>query len=148
VSGLSRAYIIRRHVMPRIAGPIIIQGALVAGGALLAQAGFAYLGLLGQPPAPTWGGMLNDGLNSIALDPWLIWPPGVVITLTVLALGMLGDAIRDVTAETWTAPVRRRRRRRPAASGRAGQATTPEPGLATEGRPTLLSVEGLGVGFR
>jgi peptide/nickel transport system permease protein len=146
VSGLSRAYIVRRHVLPRIAGPIIIQGALVAGGALLAQAGFAYLGLLGQPPAPTWGGMLNDGLNSIALDPWLVWPPGVVITLTVLALGMLGDAIRDVTAETWTAPVRRKRRRR-AAAGRAGQSVTPKPGPATEGRPTLLTVDGLGVGF-
>ena len=144
VSGLSRPYIIRRHVLPRIAGPIMIQAALLAGGALLAQAGFAYLGLLGQPPAPTWGGMLNDGLNSILLDPWLIWPPGVVITLTVLALGMLGDAIRDVSAETWMAPVRRSRRR-PVVSGRAGQASTPEP--AQEGRRALLKVDGLGVGF-
>jgi peptide/nickel transport system permease protein len=145
VSGLSRPYIIRRHVLPRIAGPIMIQAALLAGGALLAQAGFAYLGLLGQPPAPTWGGMLNDGLNSILLDPWLIWPPGVVITLTVLALGMLGDAIRDVSAETWMAPVRRGRQRSP--SGRAGQDSTPEPVLAQEGRSILLRVDGLGVGF-
>jgi peptide/nickel transport system permease protein len=146
VSGLSRAYIIRRHVLPRIAGPIIIQGALVAGGALLAQAGFAYLGLLGQPPAPTWGGMLNDGLNSIDLDPWLVWPPGVVITITVLALGMLGDAIRDVTAETWTAPARRKTRRR-AASARDGQAGSPEPAGATEDTEALLRVDGLGVAF-
>jgi len=106
VSGLSRPYIISRHVYPRITGTVIVQAALFAAGALLAQAGLAFLGLVTPPPAPSWGGMILDGVNSIQTQPWLIWPPGIAIGLTVLAFTLLGDSLRDATAETWAPPVR------------------------------------------
>jgi peptide/nickel transport system permease protein len=144
VSGLSQPYIVRRHVLPRIFGPIVIQTALLAGGTLLAQAGFAYLGLLGQPPAPTWGGMLNDGLSAIVLDPWLIWPPGVLITLTVLAFGLLGDTLSDTATETWAAPPRRKSRG-PAVTGTGGQPGDAQ--LATSGEQPVLRVSELAIGF-
>jgi peptide/nickel transport system permease protein len=107
VSGLSRRYIMGRHVLPRIAGPIIVQASLFAAGAILVQVALSYLGLLSAVPAPSWGQMLGDGLQNIVLQPWLIWPPGIVVTVTTLAFGLLGDVVRDVTSEGWQAPVRR-----------------------------------------
>ena len=101
VSGLSRSYIMARHIMPRITGIIIVTASLFAAGTLLVEAGLAFLGLLGAPPAPSWGQMLQDGTQNIVLQPWLIWPPGIAITLTVLAFGLLGDVLSDATAETW-----------------------------------------------
>jgi peptide/nickel transport system permease protein len=139
VSGLSRPYIIGRHVLPRIAGAVIVQGSLLAGAALLTQAGLAFLGLLVAPPAPSWGGMLNDGIGAIVLQPWLIWPPGVAIAVTVLAFGLLGDVVRDTTTEAWAAPVRRTR------TLRLVQGGDTEPVVASE--QPLLSIEGLSVAF-
>jgi peptide/nickel transport system permease protein len=141
VSGLSRPYIISRHVLPRIAGPVIVQGSLLAAGALLAQSGLAYLGLLVQVPAPSWGGMINDGISAIVLQPWLVWPPGIAVAGTVLALGLLGDAVRDATTESWSAPVRRPSHRSAAPARSTGQTGF----VAT--RSSLLVVDGLTVTF-
>jgi peptide/nickel transport system permease protein len=143
VGGLSHAYIIRRHVLPRIAGPVIVQTSLLAAVALLMQTGLAFLGLVVAPPAPSWGGMVAEGVSQIALQPWLIWPPGIAIALTILALGLLGDAVRDASSERWAAPVRRRRRRsaRPRKGRPAAAAAQPvEAG-------TLLSIQHLCVTF-
>ena len=107
VSGLSRPYIVSRHVLPRVSGAIIVQAALFCGAALLCQAGLAFLGLLVAPPAPSWGGMLNDGTQNIILQPWLIWPPGIAIALTILVFGLLGDAARDSSTEGWQPSMRR-----------------------------------------
>jgi peptide/nickel transport system permease protein len=139
VSGLSRPYIVSRHVLPRVAGPIIVQASLIAAASLLVQTGLAFLSLLIAPPAPSWGGMVADGVSVIVLQPWLIWPPGIAIAVTILALGLLGDAVRDATTESWSAPARRALPR-PAA-----------PSTAPAQRPaegTLLSVQGLCAGFR
>jgi peptide/nickel transport system ATP-binding protein/peptide/nickel transport system permease protein len=89
----------------------VVQTALLAAAALLTQAGLAFLGLVVAPPAPSWGGMLADGLGVIVLQPWLIWPPGIAIALTILALGLLGDAVRDASTESWTAQLAPSRRR-------------------------------------
>ncbi len=139
VSGLSHGYIIRRHVLPRVAGPIVIQTSFAAALALLVQSGLAFLGLLVKEPAPSWGGMVANGLSVIVLEPWLVWPPGIAITLTVLAFGLLGDAVRDSMVEGWSAPVRRFRKAAPSVDGAASPA--PEPGA-------LLSIRGLEVAFR
>jgi peptide/nickel transport system permease protein len=141
VSGLSRPYIITRHVLPRVSGAVIVQSSLLAGSALLAQSGLAFLGLFVRPPAPSWGGTLADGIHAIFQQPWLIWPPGITIAVTILALGLLGDAVRDTTAETWSAPVRTRRRLAPV--------TGPQPTehAAPVHSATLLSVDGLSVAF-
>jgi peptide/nickel transport system permease protein len=112
VTGLSRIYIMRRHILPRISGPILVQASLFAGAAVLAQSGLAFLGLLGPPPAPNWGQMMGDGTQNIILQPWLIWPPGIAMMLTVIAFGLLGDTIQEALSESWQAPVRRTRGRR------------------------------------
>jgi peptide/nickel transport system permease protein len=138
VSGLSRSYIISRHVLPRVAGVVIVLGALSAATALIAQTGLAYLGLINLAPAPSWGGMVADGTQAIVLQPWLIWPPGIAIVLTILAFGVLGDAIRDAATETWSTqyvkqPTRERRR-------------SPVP-VAVRASGRLLCVERLTVAF-
>lgn len=102
VSGLSRAYIISRHVLPRVMGPIIVQAALLAATALLVQTGLAFLALIAAPPEPSWGGMVADGVGVMFQQPWLIWPPGLAIAATVLAFGLLGDAVRDASTEGWS----------------------------------------------
>ena len=101
VAGLSKPYIIARHVLPRIVGVVIVQAALLGSLALLVQTGLAFLGVLNPVPQPSWGGMVADGMNNISTDFWLIIPPGVVISLTILALGVLADAAYDSVTETW-----------------------------------------------
>ncbi|MEV8516091.1 dipeptide/oligopeptide/nickel ABC transporter permease/ATP-binding protein [Dactylosporangium sp. NPDC051484] len=101
VSGLSGSYIISRHVLPRIAGAVIVQASLLACFALTAQTGLAFLNLLVAAPAPSWGGMIADGASVIIQDPWLIWPPGIAIALTIISLTQLSDALRDNITQAW-----------------------------------------------
>jgi peptide/nickel transport system permease protein len=138
VSGLSRRQIVQRHVLPRVSGPVIVQLSLLAAGALLLQTGLSFLGLLVPAPAPSWGGMVADGWSVIVLQPWLLWPPGAAIALTILALGLLGDSVRDAAVETWSAPARSPRR--PARTKSKNGYTFPPP-------ETLLAVHSLSVGF-
>jgi peptide/nickel transport system permease protein len=145
VSGLSRPYIVTRHVAPKVAGAIIVQATLLSAAALLVQSGLSFLNLLVAAPAPSWGGMIADGMGVILFQPWLIWPPGLAIFFTILVLGLLGDAVRDATVENWSPPARRRMSSRPAAPPRGSG--TGETVRAETGR-TLLSVEGLTVAFR
>ncbi len=113
VSGLPNRHIVVRHVLPRVAGPIIVQLSVLAGGALLIDAGLSYLGFGAQPPDPTWGTMIAEASAVIDRQPWLLIPPGVVLGLAILAFGMLGDYVRDATAErTERVPVRPPRRPR------------------------------------
>jgi peptide/nickel transport system permease protein len=102
VAGLSPTYIVTRHVLPRIVGPVIVYTSYLGALALLAQTGLSYLSLVVAAPAPSWGGMVADGAGAIYLQPWLVWPPGVAIALTVLAFGLLGDVVSDVTSERWS----------------------------------------------
>jgi peptide/nickel transport system permease protein len=143
VSGLSRRYIMGRHILPRVAGPIIVQVSLLAAVALLTQTGLSFLNLIVAAPAPSWGGLVADGVTSIVLQPWLIWPPGIAIALTILVLGLLGDEVRDTSTEAWSAApqtTRSRRRRTlrpvPAPTGAAPAAAAGD---------SLLEIEGLSV---
>jgi len=144
VSGLSRSYIVSRHVLPRVSGPIIVQTSLVAATALVVQTGLSFLNLLVSAPAPSWGGMIADGANVVVVQSWLIWPPGVVITLTVLALGLLGDTVRDTSAETWSAALHRSTPRRAAS---ALPASPLRPAAAPRTSDSLLALEDLSVSF-
>jgi peptide/nickel transport system permease protein len=143
VSGLSSLRIILRHVLPRIAGPIIIRTALFAGAAVVTETSLAFLGLSVQDPQPSWGGMVADASNVISQHPFLLFPPGLIIAFTVLALGLLGDAVRDSMVQDRTQPQVRRPRKRPAAEPQAA-----EQGAAAS-LPTdpdaLLSIRGLTV---
>ncbi|MFD0661146.1 dipeptide/oligopeptide/nickel ABC transporter permease/ATP-binding protein [Thermocatellispora tengchongensis] len=103
VAGVPKRRIILRHVLPRVAGPVIVQLSLIAGGALLVQTGLSYLGLGAQPPAPTWGGMIAEAAGVMQQSPWLLLPSGVAIGATILAFALLGDAIRDTLSDHWAA---------------------------------------------
>ena len=157
VSGLSHGYIIFHHVFPRIKGVVIILCALLASSAILAQTGLAFLGFLAPLPAPSWGGMVSDGISQISQQPWLIWPPGVITVLTILCFGLLGDASRDSFAETWSGPINRGSGRRassssmqlrpPAAPPNAAAANGHSGTAPAPASNALLSVEHLNVAF-
>ncbi|WP_431878724.1 dipeptide/oligopeptide/nickel ABC transporter permease/ATP-binding protein [Amycolatopsis sacchari] len=126
VAGLPTAYIVTRHVLPRVAGPIIVQTALFAGSAVLAETGLGYLGLGVQQPTPSWGNGVADASHAIDQQPWLLVPSGLVIALTVLAFGLLGDTVRDATVQRDAPPQPRpKARTRPAES--TPDSAEPEP---------------------
>ncbi|ANY08937.1 dipeptide/oligopeptide/nickel ABC transporter permease/ATP-binding protein [Pseudonocardia sp. HH130630-07] len=95
VSGLSNVRILGRHILPNAVGPVFIQGSAALGTAVVVQAGLGFLGLGAPPPYPSWGGMISEAASSISLQPWLLVPSGLMIVLTVLALNLLGDYLRD-----------------------------------------------------
>ena len=94
VSGLTNARIISRHVLGVIRSPIIIQTAIVAGLAIIIQSGLAFLGL-GDSSSPSWGESLSNAFSNIYIAPASIIWPGLLIALTVGALVLLGNALRD-----------------------------------------------------
>lgn len=94
--GAGPGRIVILHILPNVVAPIIVQGSLAAGFAVLAEASLSYLGVGIRPPAPTWGGLLREGFPLISFNPWLSIVPGAAISLLVLGLNFLGDALRDV----------------------------------------------------
>lgn len=102
VSGLSHRQIMRRHVLPRIYGPIVVQATLAASVAVMLASGLAFLGFGVQVPAPSWGTMVAEAATQYQQQPWFLVPTGGVIALTVLCLGLLGDALRDAVTGQWT----------------------------------------------
>ncbi len=103
LSGVNEPSIVVRHVLPRVAGPIIVQASLWCGIALGVQTGLAFLGVGITPPAPSWGGMVGEASQLIFQDAWMLVPTGGVIALTILAFALLGDAVRDASYEGWSA---------------------------------------------
>ena len=95
VSGLGTVQILFRHVLPRIAGPIIVQVTLFAGIALLFQTGMDFLGLGTQPPNASWGAMVAEGSTYLGQDIWMVMPAGIVIVIVIVSFALLGDAIQD-----------------------------------------------------
>ena len=93
--GATSNRLIRRHVVPNVASPIIIQVSLSLGFALLVEAGLSYLGLGEQPPTPSWGSMLNEGYQFIFTTPWALVFPGLAIMLSVLSFNLVADGLRD-----------------------------------------------------
>jgi peptide/nickel transport system ATP-binding protein len=93
--GATSSRLIRRHIVPNVASPIIIQVSLSLGFALLTEAGLSYLGLGEQPPTPSWGSMLNEGYQFIFNTPWALVFPGLAIMLSVLSFNLVADGLRD-----------------------------------------------------
>jgi peptide/nickel transport system permease protein len=84
-----------RHILPNIVAPLIVQATLAIAAAIIAEASLSFLGLGQQPPAPSWGSMLNTAKNYIAQAPWMAIWPGLSIFLLVLSFNLLGDGLRD-----------------------------------------------------
>jgi peptide/nickel transport system permease protein len=140
-SGLTRRQIIARHILPRTTGPIVVQATLSAAVILIIVASLGFLGFASRPPAPSWGSLVSDASQVIYQQPWMLITTGSVLALTVLALGLFGDALRDVISERWTGQSGTPRSRRKAAAVPAPAQTRPvDP-------DSLLSVRGLSVSF-
>lgn len=94
--GVDTPRMLVRHVLPNIMGTIIIFATLRLGAAILAEASLSFLGLGSSPPTPTWGLMIQEGLDQIRSNWWISTIPGVAITIVVLGFNLLGDGLRDV----------------------------------------------------
>jgi peptide/nickel transport system permease protein len=95
VVGAHDTVILLRHILPNIVAPIIVVGTLGVGAAILVAAALSFLGLGSQPPTAEWGRMLSEGRQYLREQWWIATFPGVAIMLTVLALNLLGDGLRD-----------------------------------------------------
>jgi peptide/nickel transport system permease protein len=83
------------HVLPNIIPPLLVQATLSIAEAIIAEASLSFLGLGQQPPAPSWGSMLNSAQRFLTQAPWLAVFPGLAIFLVVLAFNLMGDGLRD-----------------------------------------------------
>jgi peptide/nickel transport system permease protein len=95
-AGKGMTRIVVEHVLPNIAGILVVQGTIQFALAILAEAGLAYLGLGTQPPNPSWGKMLNEAQTFLQRGPWLAIFPGTAIAIAVLGFNLLGDGLRDL----------------------------------------------------
>ena len=95
VIGASDGAILVRHILPNVVAPIIVVATLGVGSAILVAATLSFLGLGSQPPTAEWGRMLSEGRQYLREQWWIATFPGLAIMLTVLALNMLGDGLRD-----------------------------------------------------
>ncbi|MGF6907047.1 peptide/nickel transport system permease protein [Fusobacterium sp. PH5-44] len=93
--GASNTRIIYRHIIPNSLAPVIVQGTLGVASAILSTAGLSFIGLGIQPPAPEWGAMLSGGRQYLRMAWWVTTFPGVTIMITIFALNLLGDGLRD-----------------------------------------------------
>jgi peptide/nickel transport system permease protein len=86
--------VIFRHLLPNVLGPLVVAATLGVGDVILLEAGLSFLGLGIQPPTPSWGGMILDAKDVLVTAPWESLFPGLAILVTVLAVNLLGDALR------------------------------------------------------
>ncbi len=93
--GDSSFSILRRRIVPNSITPLIVQGTLGVGTAVLEVAALSFLGLAAQPPTAEWGTMIGLERNQLFNSPWLILAPGIALTLTVLGFNLLEDGLRD-----------------------------------------------------
>lgn len=95
VVGAPTRLIMTRHLLPNVVAPVIVAATLGTGTAILAAAALSFLGLGSQPPSPEWGRMLSEGRAYLRDQWWISTFPGLAIVLTVLAMNLLGDGLRD-----------------------------------------------------
>jgi peptide/nickel transport system permease protein len=96
VVGANDLRILLRHILPQVAASIIVLSSLLVGSMILFEATLSFLGLGVQPPTPSWGNMVLDGIEPIRAAWWVSFFPGVAILLTVMGINLVGDWLRDV----------------------------------------------------
>lgn len=95
LAGDSVLQMIFRHVLPNIAGPILVTSMLDIGTMMMEIAGLSFLGLGAQPPVAEWGSMMSSGRSILQTYPWIVLSPGLAIFVSVVIFNLLGDTIRD-----------------------------------------------------
>ena len=93
--GLRNSSILLRYILPNVFSPILVQATLTVAAAIIAEASLSFLGLGQQPPAPSWGSMLNVAKDFLSQAPWMAIWPGTAIFLVVMGFNLLGDGLRD-----------------------------------------------------
>ena len=93
--GANSLRIIRDHVIPMISAPLIVEASFGLAGVVVAEAGLSFLGLGVQPPAASWGSMIREGTDYMLVAPHVVLAPGLALMIVVLAVNLLGDALRD-----------------------------------------------------
>lgn len=93
--GAGDGRIVWTHILPNITSPVLVQASLSTAAAITAEAALSFLGLGTQPPTPSWGSMLNFAQAYLSTAPWMAIYPGLAIFITVLALNLLGDGLRE-----------------------------------------------------
>ena len=96
--GASTPRIIFSEIMPNILNNLIVVATFEMANAILLEAALSFLGLGVQPPTPSWGLMISEGRDYLFFDPWVIMIPGIALSILVLAVNMIGDGVRDITA--------------------------------------------------
>lgn len=94
--GARSVRILHRHILPNAIGPLVVMLTLGIASAIREEAGLSFLGLGVQPPNPSWGNLIRDGVNNILDAPWLALFPGLLLTISVLAFNLIGDTVRDI----------------------------------------------------
>ena len=93
--GASDFRIMRRHILPNAAGPVIVEATLEMGYAIMQESGLSFLGLGIQPPTPSWGNLLGNAQAHLAPHPWLAIFPGLMIFFSIISVNYIGDGLRD-----------------------------------------------------
>jgi peptide/nickel transport system permease protein len=93
--GVTRWRIIRKHLLPMMAAPLIIEATFGIAAVVIAEAGLSFLGLGVQPPEASWGAMIRDGTRYMLVAPHMVMAPGMAILAVVLSVNLLGDRLRD-----------------------------------------------------
>jgi len=94
--GADPVRVVFRHIFPNVLAPLIVQVSVSLAYAILTEAALSYLGLGTQPPAPSWGTMLNEGRTYLETAPWMSIFPGLAIMFAVFGFNLLGDGLRAV----------------------------------------------------
>ena len=96
--GCSTGRILTTEVIPNVVNNLIVIATIEIAHAIILEAALSFLGLGVQPPLPSWGLMVSEGKDMMLFEPWLITIPGVALFLLVLAINLMGDGVRDITA--------------------------------------------------
>ena len=95
LAGSSTPKLLAKHILPNIAGPILVTSVLDIGTMMMELAGLSFLGLGVKPPRAEWGSMINEGRSMLQVSPWMVLAPGAAIFVTVMVFNLLGDTLRD-----------------------------------------------------
>lgn len=95
LAGSSTGKLLIKHILPNIAGPVLVTAVLDIGTMMMELAGLSFLGLGVKPPMAEWGSMINDGRSMLQISPWMVLAPGAAIFVTVMIFNLLGDTVRD-----------------------------------------------------
>lgn len=101
-SGCTSWRILWRHILPAVAPPLLVQASFSASVVIVAEASLSFLGLGARAPQATWGLMLNEASSNLTTASYLIYPPTVMVAVTILAFSLLGDGLRDAVGRQTT----------------------------------------------